>query len=113
MAMVAYLRAPVNRCNYFGHDGTHDPEVTHVFNRNIPLFLDDSSHEWIEVIRMVSYKTLWEIITDAKFSMIYEDMSVKPHFLFGEAVPGGNSFFHYGEEYWYYAQGDLQFSLPA
>ncbi|ONK61237.1 uncharacterized protein A4U43_C08F27630 [Asparagus officinalis] len=55
MAMVAYSRAPVNRCNYFGHDRTHDHEVTHVFNGSVLLFLDGKSHERIEVIRKGSY----------------------------------------------------------
>ncbi|ONK80828.1 uncharacterized protein A4U43_C01F22220 [Asparagus officinalis] len=73
----------------FDHDTTHDPEVTHVFDRNVPLFLDCSSQERVEAIRTVSYKTLWEIITDAKFSVSHEDVSVKLHFLFEDSVPGG------------------------
>ncbi|ONK64438.1 uncharacterized protein A4U43_C07F25930 [Asparagus officinalis] len=73
MTMVAYLRAPVNHHNHFHHDGTHDPEVTHVFDGSIPLFLNSNSQERIEAIRMGSYKTLQEIITDAKFSVPHED----------------------------------------
>ncbi|ONK64193.1 uncharacterized protein A4U43_C07F23070 [Asparagus officinalis] len=84
------------RHNHFSHDRTHDPEVTYVFDGNILLFLDGSSHERIEVIHMRSYKTLREIITDAKLSVPHEDVLVKPHFLFRDGVPGGNSLFHYG-----------------
>ncbi|ONK60129.1 uncharacterized protein A4U43_C08F14620 [Asparagus officinalis] len=36
------------------HDGTHDPEVTHVFDGSIPLFLNDNSQERIEAIRIGS-----------------------------------------------------------
>ncbi|ONK60040.1 uncharacterized protein A4U43_C08F13570 [Asparagus officinalis] len=35
---IVYSRAPVNRHNHFGHDGTYDPEATHIFDRNVPLF---------------------------------------------------------------------------
>ncbi|ONK72968.1 uncharacterized protein A4U43_C04F25550 [Asparagus officinalis] len=38
---------------------------------------------------MGSYETLLEIITDAKFSDPHEDISVKPHFLFADILPGG------------------------
>ncbi|ONK59859.1 uncharacterized protein A4U43_C08F11690 [Asparagus officinalis] len=84
---VPYSRALVNRRNHFGHDGIHELEVTHVFDLSVPLFLDGISQEKIEAIRMGSYKTLWEIITDAKFSVHHEDVSVKPHFLFEDSVP--------------------------
>ncbi|ONK61094.1 uncharacterized protein A4U43_C08F26190 [Asparagus officinalis] len=105
------LKAHVNRHKHFGHDGTYDIEATHVFDENILLFLDSSSQERIEVICTGSYKNLREIITDVKFSVLHKDVSVKLHFLFGDGVPGSNSFFYYGEEYWYYVQGDCQFAL--
>ncbi|ONK68232.1 uncharacterized protein A4U43_C05F9070 [Asparagus officinalis] len=36
---VAYSRAPVDRHNYYGHEGTHDPEVAYAFDGNVLLFL--------------------------------------------------------------------------
>ncbi|ONK63961.1 uncharacterized protein A4U43_C07F20690 [Asparagus officinalis] len=33
------FEGPMDRHNHFGHDGTHDPEVSHVFDENAPLFL--------------------------------------------------------------------------
>ncbi|ONK60908.1 uncharacterized protein A4U43_C08F23950 [Asparagus officinalis] len=92
-------RAPVDRHNHFGHDGTHDPEVSHVFDENVPLFLEGSSQDRIKTIRTSIYRTLWEIIIDTKFSAPHEDVSVKPHFLFRDSVHGGNSLFHWREEY--------------
>ncbi|ONK76246.1 uncharacterized protein A4U43_C03F25560 [Asparagus officinalis] len=49
LCAIAYSRALVNRHNHFGHDGTHDPEVMHIFDGNVSLFLDDSSQERIKV----------------------------------------------------------------
>ncbi|ONK76190.1 uncharacterized protein A4U43_C03F24890 [Asparagus officinalis] len=99
MVVVVYLRAPVDRHNHFGHDMTHDPELSYVFDGNAPLFLEGSSQESNETIRTSNYRTLQEIITDAKFSVPHKDVLGKPHFLFGDSVPGGNSLFYRREKY--------------
>ncbi|ONK58322.1 uncharacterized protein A4U43_C09F11010 [Asparagus officinalis] len=51
MLAVAYSKAPKDHHNHFSHDGTHDPEVSHIFKGNVPLFLKGSSQERIETIR--------------------------------------------------------------
>ncbi|ONK60815.1 uncharacterized protein A4U43_C08F22950 [Asparagus officinalis] len=45
MVVVAYSRPPIDRHNYFSHDGTHDPKVSHVFDRNVHLFLEGFVNE--------------------------------------------------------------------
>ncbi|ONK58318.1 uncharacterized protein A4U43_C09F10970 [Asparagus officinalis] len=100
---VTYSRTPIDRRNHYGHDGTHDPEVVYTFNRNVPLFFEGSSQERIETICLGDYRTLQEIITNEKFLVPHEDISMKPHFLLGDSTPGGNSLFHWEEAYGYYA----------
>ncbi|ONK80122.1 uncharacterized protein A4U43_C01F14110 [Asparagus officinalis] len=84
-AEITYSRALVNHHNHFGHDGSRDPEITHVFDGSVSLFLNGSSEERIEVISTESYNTLREIITDTKFFVPHEDVLVKQHFLFRDS----------------------------
>ncbi|ONK73017.1 uncharacterized protein A4U43_C04F26190 [Asparagus officinalis] len=96
MAEVTNSIALVNHHNHFGYDGIHDPGVMHIFDGSIPLFLNDSSQERFDAIHIGNYKTLLEIITNVKFFVPPEDISVKQHLLFGDNAPSGNSLFHWG-----------------
>ncbi|ONK68543.1 uncharacterized protein A4U43_C05F13060 [Asparagus officinalis] len=74
---VSHSKATIDHHNHYGHGGTCDLEVTHAFDGNFPLFLEDSSQKIIEVIRSGDYRTLQEIITNAKFSIPDEGDNVK------------------------------------
>lgn len=102
----------MNRHNHFGHSGGRDSEAAYVFRGEVPLFAEGSAPGRASVIRAGGYKTLRELITDAKFTVPDESVPMKPALLFGDNVPSGNSHLHWGPEYWYFTLGNRQCALP-